>query len=776
MHIVDCTRPVARLLAFVLSGLLAQAAHAQVGTVEAWQKIGASSGGFGGGLGGSDFFGWATAGLGDLDGDGIPDLAVGAAGDLTGAVWITFLNADGTVSGKVKIDESTWGFGGDLDVDDRFGGSLASLGDLDGNGLTALAVGAFDDDDGGAGRGAVWILFLNAFGGVNGHQKISATQGGFGGTLHSFDGFGYGVVSLGDLDGDGIADLAVGAPGDDDGSSSGALWILFLNGNGTVKAEQKISATSGGFGGTLAPNGYFGRSVTLLGDLDGDGTRELAVGSPFAAQMGEVWILHLNTDGTVAAQSRITEAVGGFGGDLDFGDNFGWTVGYTGDLDGDGVGDLSVSTPGDDDGGVDRGALWILFLKADGTVKAHQKISATAGGFGGQLDDRDWLGWSVAALGDLDGDGVTELAAGAIGDDDGGAGATWILFLEGQSCVSLDFETEDDLVTPLQNGQHIDGEFGLLVSLTSSGPNAGLAIFDSTVGGPNDPSQDRDLLVGTGNLLILQTENYPPDANDVFPRPNDDEDGGTISFAFVREVAPQSVRLIDLDAGDGVTTVVLRDAFALRRTYTVPGNWTGDLLLGQPGHGVLGLTTLAPQPGFGSTATASEDAGFDPSRVLGIDVHLDGSGALDDLDLCSSSFVRASARPRNGSGTNPVVLRATSPPAFGSVWTAVLDCAALDGGSSNGLALLEVRSRASPGRATPFGEVLTSGAMLHRARSVYAGAPSSFSLPIPVNLALEGLPLHVQGFCLGQSSPAAGSKLRTAHAGWTNALDLVIGF
>ena len=67
---------------------------------------------------------------------------------------------------------------------------------------------------------------------------------------------------------------------------------------------------------------------------------------------------------------------------------------------------MAVGAHGDDDGGSDRGAVWILFLNSDGTVKAHQKISDTSGGFTGTLDNSDCFGESVASLGDLDGDGV----------------------------------------------------------------------------------------------------------------------------------------------------------------------------------------------------------------------------------------------------------------------------------------------------------------------------------------------------------------------------------
>ncbi|MFT7464248.1 MAG: hypothetical protein ACI9EF_002597 [Pseudohongiellaceae bacterium] len=89
--------------------------------------------------------------------------------------------------------------------------------------------------------------------------EICEGLAGFGGNLDPVDAFGYAVEAIGDLDGDGIPDLAVGTDLDDDGGNfTGAVWILFLNSDGTVKAEQKISSLSGGFGGTLSSNDRFG--------------------------------------------------------------------------------------------------------------------------------------------------------------------------------------------------------------------------------------------------------------------------------------------------------------------------------------------------------------------------------------------------------------------------------------------------------------------------------------------------------------------------------------
>jgi hypothetical protein len=111
------------------------------------------------------------------------DLAVGAWGDDTGgtnrgAVHVLFMNTDGTVSSSVKIASGTNG-GPTLTNGDKFGTSVASIGDLDGDGVLDLAVGAYQDDTGGTDRGAIYILFMNTDGTVSSSVKIaSGTNGG----------------------------------------------------------------------------------------------------------------------------------------------------------------------------------------------------------------------------------------------------------------------------------------------------------------------------------------------------------------------------------------------------------------------------------------------------------------------------------------------------------------------------------------------------------------------------------------------------------------------
>jgi hypothetical protein len=426
-------------------------AQAQTGTVRSHQKISDTEGNFTGTLDNSDAFGTSVASLGDLDGDGVADIAVGAYGDddggsTRGAVWILFLDPNGTVKFHQKISDTDGNFAGTLDNYDGLGDSVASLGDLDGDGITDIAVGATGDDDGGSNRGAIWVLFLDPNGGVKDHQKISDLQGNFTGTLNNDDWFGNTVACLGDLDGDGVSDIVVGAAGDNDGGvNSGAVWILFLDPNGMVKSHQKISRTQGNFTGAIDDRDLFGSSVACLGDLDGDGVTDLAVGAAWdddgATWAGAVWVLFLDPNGMLKSHQKISNNEGNFTGTLEAYALFGYSVASLGDLDGDGVTDIAVGSNmcygegcSGSSGGA-RGAVWVLFMGTDGTVKSHQKINDAEGNFTGTLDNIDQFGRSVTSLNDMDGDGVTDIAVGANLDDDGGTGlysdrgAVWVLFL-----------------------------------------------------------------------------------------------------------------------------------------------------------------------------------------------------------------------------------------------------------------------------------------------------------------------------------------------------------
>jgi len=442
---------VAVSITFVLSGCTQSFSV----DVDAEQKISDTIGNFANNLDDNDQFGYAIANLGDVERDGVIDLAVGAPGDDDngtdqGAVYILFMDDNGQVDLHQKISETEGNFNGALDSGDRFGAAVAELGDLNRDGFLDIAVGAPGDDDGGTDRGAVWILNLDAQGRVVAQQKISNDSGNFNQTLDDNDQFGAAIANIGDLNFDGINDLAVGVPGDDDGGTDrGAVWILFMNNNGTVAAQQKISFAAGSFAGNLENGDRFGSALAGIGDLDGDGVNDLAVGTPgtdaVGLDRGAVWILFMNSNGTVKSETRIAQNNSQFTGSLADGDQFGISVTDLGDMNNDGVSDLGVGASFNDDGGVDRGAIWILFLRRDASVISASRISDTQGNFQGTLDDDDQLGSALVSLGDLDGDGVNDIATGAWLDDDGGAdrGALWVLFMRTyQTSVEPDYDAD----------------------------------------------------------------------------------------------------------------------------------------------------------------------------------------------------------------------------------------------------------------------------------------------------------------------------------------------
>jgi len=385
--------------------------------------------------------------------------------------------------GFVKIENGSGGFMAGLDPGDRFSRDHDQAGDINGDGIIDLVVGARSDDDGATDAGAVYILFMNSDGTVQSNQKISMLEGGFTDTLVANSFFGYGVAGIGDYDGDNIPDIAATAinsiyiihltsngmvksmvknnnipsqgltaigdinndgridlvacnpSSNDGGTRRGAVQILFFDANSTVVSANTvtISSTQGGFGTGLADNDRFGgREVAMLGDLDNDGTLELAVGA-FMSEGGKgaIWILSLNNATyNVVSKVKITEGLNGFTDTLttgvnpngSAGANFGHALCKVGDLNGDGVSDLITGANQQSEG-------WgyILYLNADKTVKTFTRINNADGGFGLILDPLERFSRSVSFLGDLRGDGTiaVNMGGGATG-----TGTLYLLFLK----------------------------------------------------------------------------------------------------------------------------------------------------------------------------------------------------------------------------------------------------------------------------------------------------------------------------------------------------------
>jgi hypothetical protein len=374
-----------------------------------------------------DAFGTAVAVIGDVDGNGVVDVAVGApqdddGGDDRGAVYVFLLDAAANALSVTKISSGSGGFAGPLRDGDRFGSALAGIGDVDGDGIPDLAVGAIGDDDDALDAGAVWILSLAVDGSVTGAHKLGGLSPGLQGTLEQWDSFGSSIVRVSDSVASAPLVLAVGLRSRDGGGfDRGAVWILTLASDFAVSSRSTLDDSTPALQGKLADRGWFGAALARSG-------QRLAVGAPgdetvFAAD-GRVWLVDLLADGSVASAVEIPTTQPG--------DRFGRAVTFYGDLDFDGNQDLAVGRPKKDAYVSDqRGAVDILLLDASSGVRerltypagvSHPEIAAYG---------RGGAGTSLATLPDLDDNLVPELLTG--GPDDNPGGGAWVYFLNGLS-------------------------------------------------------------------------------------------------------------------------------------------------------------------------------------------------------------------------------------------------------------------------------------------------------------------------------------------------------
>ena len=317
------------------------------------------------------------------------------------------------IQNYTKISSLTEGFTSYINGDDYLGQGIDYLGDIDNNGYGDFVVGAPKDDDGAYDAGAVYIFLMKENFKIKSVQKISSTSGNLGISLKPSDYFGRSVSVIGDINNDKIIDIAVSAYRDDDGAKdAGAVYIIFLNNDGTAKYCQKISSTVGNLGFQLNANCDFGSYLNPVGDIDGDNVPDLIIGAEKYNLKGAIFIVRLNPNGTVKSTSLITEQTSGFNITLDIDDYFGSAVTTIGDLNKDGHIDLAVSAMNDDDGGTNKGAVYILFLNGDMNIIGYQKISNLEGNFFGLVRNNDLFGASLSGCNDFNQDGFNDLIVG----------------------------------------------------------------------------------------------------------------------------------------------------------------------------------------------------------------------------------------------------------------------------------------------------------------------------------------------------------------------------
>jgi hypothetical protein len=406
-------------------------------------------------------FGWSVAGAGDVNGDGYSDVVVGAYnfddgfvnegkafvyyGSLTGlqaVAAVTLADADqadaqfgvsvasaGDVNGDgysdVVIGSHLYNDGGNIDegrafvyygsntglstsplilsdadqASAQFGFSVACGGDVNGDGYSDVIVGANLYDDGFANEGVVFIYYGSSSG-------LSATHNAIADDANQANAnFGAKIACAGDVNGDGYSDVIIGSyTYDDNLVDEGVAFVYYGSSSGLSASPDCMLDDANG------PGASFGYSVASAGDVNGDGFSDVIIGAYTYNYMGNIdyglsYVYHGGPDGLNTSTTWSAEG-------NQFGAQFGVRVSCAGDVNADGYSDVIIGAYGYDNGQPSEGVAFIYHGSASGinTIPAAMVESNQANAN---------MGFSVAGAGDVNGDGYSDVIVGAYLYDNG---------------------------------------------------------------------------------------------------------------------------------------------------------------------------------------------------------------------------------------------------------------------------------------------------------------------------------------------------------------------
>src|SRR4028119_1823288 len=482
-----------------------------------------------------DTSGYSVSDAGDINGDGIGDIVIGAPGftlsnpDATttpGTSYVVFGSQAGFPANfELSTLNGTNGFAlNGVAADDLTGFRVSGAGDVNGDGKDDLIIGAiWADPNGLIDAGSSYVLF-GSTSGFAPSIDLATLNGINGFTINGIgagDQLGSSVSGAGDVNGDGFADLSIGAPyADPNGlEQAGQSYVVFGSNNG-FPTSLNVSDLDGNNGFTINPiaaGDELGNTVSAAGDVNGDGKDDLIIGAfgadPNGVQnAGQGYVVFGSTVG-LAPSLNVSDLDGTNGFAIDGiaeGDNLS-RVSAAGDVNGDGFDDvISGAVRAGPDGNANAGTSYVVFGSPEAFPASFNPsgLNGTNGFAINGIAEYDFSGYSVSSAGDFNGDGIDDLIISAPGVETF-AGQSYLVFgsKEGFS-ASINLSSLDGINGSVFNRVNPNDFSG--ISVSGAGDINGDGVDDLIIGAsyadPNGNTDSGSSYVVFGKVPTLGTE------------------------------------------------------------------------------------------------------------------------------------------------------------------------------------------------------------------------------------------------------------------------------